>query len=239
MENPINNLITNITNHFVNEPPIENNRNISTLIRIHNEKLAQTGDISFPGKPEIWKKYFQEPNKQLNEQAFELLNDNQELAENEKKQFLETAKEWSYPVVRLDIRHERIHMYLQRSAVIRSLIPEVLMTPNYGQLRKAVNRNVFLNPLAVNALYDEDLSLYRSKLMYNALQKLLVYSRWNVVEDKSLADNKYLVELNVQSVAGKVVKDLQYSGVAIKCGLVTDPSNKGKLCQISTKDYLR
>ena len=175
MENPINNLIKNITNYFVSCPSTqqvveEQNRNISTLIRIHCEKLPQMGEVSFPCKSEIWLKYFQEPTNLLNDQAFEIANDQNEIAEEEKLRFVNAAKEWLYPVAKLDVRQERCHLYLQRSTFMRSLVPEVLRNSNYGHLKKDENRNVFLSVPLPQSGACEVLSLYRSQLMYDVLQ---------------------------------------------------------------------
>ncbi|XP_065363458.1 uncharacterized protein LOC135956798 [Calliphora vicina] len=240
MDNPLNTLLINIVNYFVEsskENEIENYRKMSTLIRIHNEKLVQCGDVSFPSKTEIWLNYFPEANRQLNEAAFQLSDTEDEKSEQEKCKFLEAAKEWPFPVAKLLVRQERIHLHLHRSVIVGRLVPEVLKSENYGQLLKAANKKVYLNSLPEN-LSEEDLSFYRSKLMYNVLQKLLRYSRWSQVDrqGEEHLDNNSFTELQVESVASKINKN--DCGVIIKCGLVTDPSNNGKRCQLPTKEYL-
>lgn len=240
MDNSLNNLLSNIINYFVTPTTayeFQNFRKISTLIRIHSEKLSQCGDVSFPSKTEIWLNYFPESNRELNEAAFQMASDNVEVAQREKEKFLLVAKEWQYPVEKLFIRQERIHLQLQRHVIVKRLVPQVLISDNYGQLQKEMGKYIYLNPLPVNA-NEEDLSFYRSKLMFNALKKLLKYSRWNEVNNKNDLVDSSLLELQVQSVASKINKTLG-DVVVIKCGLVTDPANNGKLCQLPTKEYLR
>lgn len=240
MDNSLNNLLSNIINYFVKSPNTEefqNFRKISTLIRIHSEKLKQCGDVSFPSNTEIWLNYFPESNKELNDAAFQMASNDVNVAQKEKDKFLSAAKEWQYPVEKLFIRQERIHLHLQRHVIIKRMIPQVLTSDNYGQLQKELNKNISLNSLPETA-NDEDLSFYRSKLMFNTLRKLLKYSRWNEV-DKNKADiNSSYLQLQVQSVASKIDKTSE-NVVVVKCGLVTDPAISGKLCQLPTKEYLK
>lgn len=237
MENPLNILLKNIINYFVNSPEddeLENYRKISTLIRIHSEKLAQCGDASFPGKPEIWLNYFPKPKRQLNEAAFQITSE-EELTNVDKSNFLQKARHWPFPVEKLVVRQERIHLHLNRSVILANLLPQVLKSDNYGCLKKSANKKVYLNPLPENSS-EEDLSFYRNKLLYSVLRKVLKYSRWNEVGNKNFVDSSSFLELQVQSVASKIEQNC--SEVILKCGLVTDPSN-GRRCQLPTKDYLR
>ncbi|KAM7348910.1 uncharacterized protein ACRADG_008073 isoform 1-T1 [Cochliomyia hominivorax] len=235
MDNSLNQLLFNIVNYFVESPvtnDLENYRKISTLVRIHSEKLFQLGDVSFPCKTEIWLNYFPETKRQLNESAFEISNDDK----LELKKFLDVANKWPFPVERLVVRQERIHLHLQRYVIVRRLVPEVLKNNKYGQLQKAESKLVYLNHLS-ESCPDEDLSFYRSKLMYNVLKKLLKYSRWNEEENakSDRKDKDSILNLQVQSVAFKTTPS---DGVIIKCGLATDPSNNGKRCQLPTSEYL-
>ncbi|KAI8116703.1 hypothetical protein FF38_09941 [Lucilia cuprina] len=238
MDNPLNNLLINIKSYFVpssHEVEYENYRKMSTLIRIHSEKLQQSGDVSFPCKTEIWLNYFPDCSRKLNESAFQLAKVEDEVGEQEKSKFLEAAKEWLFPVAKLVVRQERIHLHLHRSVIVARLVPDVLTSDNYGQLQKVANKKVYLNQLLENCTQD-DLSFYRNKLMHNVLQKLLQYSRWHQVDNKEEnMENNSIINVQVQSVASKMVEN---NCVIIKCGLVTDPSNNGKRCLLSTKDYL-
>uniref|UniRef100_A0A1I8MTC6 Uncharacterized protein n=1 Tax=Musca domestica TaxID=7370 RepID=A0A1I8MTC6_MUSDO len=246
MENPYYTLLTNITRHFVNFP--ENNEArekchcASTLIRIHNEKLAVNGDISFPLKPDIWKKYFQiTKGFKVKEEEINALNDPQQ--QDVRNEFINKAQSWSFPIAKLDIGQERCHLHLQRPAIIRLLIQKVLSDACYGTLRKSDSRLVKLLPLQEYGLRREDLSFYRAKLMYETLQKLLSYSRWLIVDKEETlpSEGNSVLKLNILSVASKVTAECRLnadSSVNIKCGLVTDPATNGKICQLPTQEYI-
>lgn len=242
MENPLNNLITNITYYFVNCSPSEiviNYGKVSTLIKIHSEKLSQLGDVSFPCTSEIWLKYFPYVNDMFNEEAFQLGCDNVELVEREKQKLLNAAKEWLFPIRHIRIRQDRCQLHLQRNVIIQYLIPQVLQNPKYGILKKVAGKYVYLNSLGMQQSERQDLTFYRSQLLHSVLQKLLQYSSWHVLENKTNCSNENTtLELNVSSVVTKCSKNT-CKGVTIKTGLVTDPANNGKLCQISTQEYLR
>lgn len=244
MENPYHSLLLDITNYFVENRQSHERlgycRSISTLIRIHSEKLQHFGECSFSCKPEIWTKYF--PNIkgfELNESAFELQD-----GDERQKQFQAVAKEWKpFPVARLEIKQERCHLYLQRSVVIRNLIQQVLHDTHYGNLRKSESRAVRVRSLLEYGLSHDDLSFYRAKLMHQTLKRLLQFSRYTLddCDDATLTKNNQHLELNVVSVASKVSQDLlpQKPSVIIKCGLVNDPSTKGKICQLPAQEYIR
>lgn len=238
MDNPFHKLLQNIINYFAqaqagNEE--ENYRKFSTLIRIHNEKLLQFGDISFPNKPEIWFNYLPS-NRLLNEAAFKIscaANN----ADEEKQKFLNAAKEWPFPVAKLEVRLERIHLYLGRHTIMQSLIKESITNEAYGHLKKG-NKLVHLQNLSLAGAREQDLSFYRAKLVHQVLQKLLKYSRYENVEHKpDKLGQESVIELQVESVASKCAQTTDNK--VVKCGLVTDPNIKGKLCQLPVKDYLR
>ena len=232
----------NIIDHFVKSSSrdvVKNYGKISTLIRIHSEKLSQLGDVSFPCKTEIWLKYFPYASDLLNEEAFQLSCGNDEHVEKEKQRLVEASKQWLFPILHLHIKQERCQLHLQRNAIIQYLIPQLMQNPKYGVLKKATNKHVYLNALAEQQLERQDLTFYRSQLLYNVLQRLLQYSSWNVLQNKTDCPNqKETIELNVCSVTAKCPNNI-YNGVTIKTGLVTDPSNNGKLCQLTTQEYLR
>lgn len=232
----------NIIEHFVKSQSrevVESYGKVSSLIRIHSEKLSQLGDVSFPCKKEIWLKYFPNAKDLLNEEAFQLVCDNNEQVENEKQKFVEASKQWLFPILHLHIKQERCQLHLQRNAIIQYLIPQLMQNPKYGVLKKATNKHVYLNALVEQQLEMQNLSFYRSQLLYNVLQRLLQYSSWNVLENKMDCRNqKDALELNVCSVITKCPNNTS-NVITIKTGLVTDPSNNGKLCQLTTPEYLR
>ncbi|XP_061401817.1 uncharacterized protein LOC133337619 [Musca vetustissima] len=244
MENPYHTLLQNVTQHFVEFPQgspeaIDNCHHASTLIRIHNEKLVANGDVSFPLTSEIWLKYFPSTNGfTLKTEAFDKLSDSQEA--NTTNDLIDVSKSWTFPLAKLNIKQERCHLYLQRSTIIKLLIQQVLCDSSYGHLRKSDKRYVHVKPLQEYGLKAEDLSYYRTKLMYDTLRKLLAYSKWNIVDKEEQEEEKSIINVNILSVASKVPSDKVEgnSTVKIKCGLVTDPSTKGKICQLPTQEYI-
>uniref|UniRef100_A0A1I8NLS6 DALR anticodon binding domain-containing protein n=1 Tax=Stomoxys calcitrans TaxID=35570 RepID=A0A1I8NLS6_STOCA len=239
-ENPYQSLLLNIADHFVENIPThdtsEQYRNITTLIRIHNDKLAKLGECSFSCKPEIWSKYFPaSEGYQIVEHAFELLN---ETSEENRQDLLNEAKAWNFPVAKLEIEQERCHLHLQRSCIMKSLIQQVLCSTNmFGNMRKTQKRFVRLKPLQEYGLSYQDISFYRAQLVHQTLKRLLVLSQWPIVDD--LADCHPVMDINVLSVASKVSQEFAPDvSVTIKCGLVTDPLRKGRVCQLPTEEYL-
>ncbi|XP_073829415.1 DALR anticodon-binding domain-containing protein 3 [Musca autumnalis] len=244
MENPYHTLITNVTKHFVktaeNYEALECCR-ASTLIRIHNDKLVANGEVSFPLKPEIWENYFPTVKGfKVNTEALDMLNGSED--SDQSNDLITAAKSWTYPVANLNINHERCHLHLCRPAIIKLLMQQVLSDPLYGHLRKNANCHVELRPLQEYGLKTDDLSFYRAKLMYETLQKLLCYSRWHIVgnETSQKIDENSILKLNILSVASKVGVEnvVGDANVNIKCGLVTDPSTKGKICQLPAQEYI-
>ncbi|XP_075158279.1 uncharacterized protein LOC142231536 [Haematobia irritans] len=242
MENPYQSLLLNIAGYFVKDISHQESpdscRSITTLIRLHNEKLGKFGDISFPSNSDIWSKYFPASKGfKLNENSFELIN---EVSETSGQELLDKAKTWNFPVFKFKIEQERCHLYLQRSSITRNLIQQVLGDPQcYGNLRKSSNCCVRIMALQQYGLDQEDISFYRAKLLHQTLKRIASISRWQVEDDNVAMSNSCNLEINVQSVASKISPEvLQESSVTMKCGLVTDPITKGRVCQLTTQDYL-
>lgn len=243
MDNPYYALTFNITNYFVefSNSPVnvqELCRNVSTLIRIHSEKLRNNGEVSFSCQQDIWRKYFQNMPYELKEEAFNIIHSDANIALEQIKKFLNEGKQWS--LQRLEIRCERIHLHLNRCELLRTLIPQVLTRRNYGELKKSENLKILIKPLQDNGLDRQELSYYRTQLLDNALKRLLNYSRWIQINQIDANDNcNDILQVQTQSIASKLPRDVQINAAerTIKCGLVTDPANKGKLCQLNTDDY--
>uniref|UniRef100_A0A1A9VRU1 DALR anticodon binding domain-containing protein n=1 Tax=Glossina austeni TaxID=7395 RepID=A0A1A9VRU1_GLOAU len=239
MENPVGQLIQNILEQFIK--PSEDFghigiiRNVSTLIRVHSEKLALLGEISFPSKPEIWFNYFKDSMQKLNENIFHMLKPNDFGSDEQKLHFLQVAATWDLPVERLIVNPERCHVYLKRTSIIKQTISHILTDKNYGQLKKLETRYVYIEPLEEDTRVLQDLSLYRSKLLYNALENVVRYSGWIKVNDLSF---KQCLHLKIKSVRAKDIQDSQGNAVVAKCGIVVDPLNNGGLCKMPATEYL-
>ncbi|KAI9582274.1 uncharacterized protein LOC119637129 [Glossina fuscipes] len=236
MQNPVNQLIQNILEQFVK--PSEDFgviRSVSTFIKVHSEKLTLLGEVSFPSKPEIWFNHFNDCRQKLNENIFHMLKPNNFESDEQKLHFLQVAATWDLPVERLIVNPERCHVYLKRTDIIKRTISHILTDKNYGQLKKLEKRYVYIEPLEEDTRVLQDLSSYRIKLLYNALQNVLCYSSWTKVNDLSF---KQCLHLKVESVRAKDVQGLQGTAVVAKCGLVVDPLSNGGLCKMPATEYL-
>lgn len=237
MENFYHNLMLNIANCFVTsengQEELKNFRSMASLIRIHNKNFAQAGEASFPCDPNLWEIYFPvTKGLRITKEAFDL---NEEGNENGKR-FLAEARNWFFPVSRLDVRNERCHLYLQRRNVMGNLIQQVLSDPNYGSLKKTENINVYVKPVQANGLDNQNLSLHRVKLVHQTLEKLLPRSRYNVVNEQASS----ALTIDVVSVASTTANDdVQQSDVKLKCGPVIYPLTKGEICELTTDEYFK
>uniref|UniRef100_A0A1A9W8P2 DALR anticodon binding domain-containing protein n=1 Tax=Glossina brevipalpis TaxID=37001 RepID=A0A1A9W8P2_9MUSC len=238
MENPVNKLIQDILEQFVNPSEdysghIDIIKSVSTLIRVHSEKLALLGEISFPSKPEIWFNHFKNSREKLNENALRMLKPNEFGSDEQKLHFLEIASTWYLPVERLTINPERCLVHLKRIEIIKQTVSRILTDKTYGQLKKSEHHYVYIEKLEEDTGMLQNLSFSRMKLLYNVLENVVRYSKWIKASD---LDTEQCLNLKLQSVRDS--QGSQENVVVVKCGLVVDPLTNGSLCKMPTKEYL-
>ncbi|XP_055912180.1 DALR anticodon-binding domain-containing protein 3 [Eupeodes corollae] len=227
MEDPTQYLVEQIQNYFLPSIP---NRNATSLIKVHNCKLNQIGDISFPLSSEIWENYFKIPiiDRENNIFGFE--------SDTEKEALLQKLKEfsqnWKYPLAEVKLQKDRCALFLGRKHCIEMFINQVLTSNNYGLQLKDPKKRYRLSEFRVSD-GTEGLSEYRARLVHRTLKKLLMYSNWSEANDK-LSGSK----VEVVSVVTKVPNaDSQERVIAIRCGNVLDPQD-GKLARIAPAEYI-
>lgn len=225
MEDPSQYMVRQIQNYCLPSAP---NRNATSLIKVHNCKLSQTGDISFPLNPEIWENYFQIP---ITDREQNILYSNISTDEQEALQsFKEHSEKWKYPVAQVKLQKDRCALFLNRQKCIELLLNQVLETTNFGFQLKDPKKRITLSEFECSN--PESLSEYRAKLVHRTMRKLLMYSNWSEVDDDSGK------RINVVSVVTKVPKtDIQNDGSSIRCGTVLDPQD-GKLARITPSEYV-
>ncbi|XP_055841663.1 uncharacterized protein LOC129908872 isoform X2 [Episyrphus balteatus] len=224
MEDPSQYMVEKIQNYFLPSAP---RKNATSLIKVHNCKLNQTGDISFPLNPEIWENYFKIPIVDRENNIFSFQNTTEQEA---LEKFKESSQNWTYPLAEVKLQKDRCGVFLNRQKCIEILINQVLDNKTFGiQMKDPKKRFRFLDSQNNN---PEGLSEYRARLVYKTLRKLLKYSNWSEVDDESGK------KINVVSVVTKVPKaEIQNDVISIRCGNVLDPQD-GKLARIPPSEYI-
>lgn len=224
MENPSLYMVKNIQNYFL---PSVKNRNATSLIKVHNCKLNQTGDISFPLNPEIWANYFQTPIPDREHNIFDIKSSTETEA---LQKFKDHSQNWTFPIADVKLQNDRCALFLDRQKSIAFLLNQVLTREDYGIHLKDSKKRFKMLQFQNNA--SESLSEYRARLVYKTLRKLLSYSNWTEIDDETAKT------INVCSVQHHFSKDDNSKKFStIKCGTVMDPQDS-KLARCTPSEYM-
>ncbi|XP_050327992.1 uncharacterized protein LOC126758046 [Bactrocera neohumeralis] len=256
MSNPIAFITENLCLYLLEKPSLIPSVNIpkkaTNFIRTHKEKLKVQGEFSFPCRSELWNNCCKETGHKLRSIAFDMFKDEgEDVSINAQERFLKTAAAWTFPVERIKIDNERCFLYLQRRAVMTTLLQQVLKKDNtntFGKLEKDPKQRVYFSRINQAGEEIEELSLYRVKLLEDILGRVFEYSKWTMITEEEVMEVKQgkaqgVLQVQVISAAGKpsinavVIPSSMLSTATIRCGIVIDPIT-GKITKLKTKEYL-
>lgn len=238
--NPINKLTRQLIEYFIIYPESEAEappcfQRYGELIRYHNEKLGELGDLSIAANRMNWSCYARKKGMQLRIESQQVVPDDESVQE-----LLEASQKWIFSLLSITkLRKERYALRFQRAPIIAHVLGSILTEgDNYGRYKKLDDPDQPTAPtlrLTVHEQFSEseignikELHKFRAKQLSLIVRRILEYANWRIVEPDDQTENTLLVSIQCNNQPRRVSTEQmdQQTTVRLVCGPVLEPVKK-------------
>lgn len=238
--NPINKLTRQLIEYFIIYPEPEDDtppcfQRYGELIRYHNEKLGEQGDLSIAASRINWSCYAQKQGLQLRIESEQVLPDDKSIQE-----LLEASKKWIFPLLSTTkLRKERYALRFQRAPIISHVLASILLEgDNYGRYKKPDDPDQPTAPTLCLSVHEQfsqqevgntkELHKFRAKQLALIVRRLLEYANWRIVEPDEQTEDTLRISIDCNNQPRRVSTEQleQQTTVHLVCGPVLEPVRK-------------
>lgn len=238
--NPINKLTRQLIEYFTVYPEPEDDappcfQRYGELLRYHNEKLLELGDLTIAASRINWYCFAQRQGLQLRIESEQLLPDEKSVQE-----LLEASKKWIFPLLSTTkLRKERYALRFQRAPIIAHVLGSILQDgDDYGRYKKPGDPDQSTAPTLRLSLHEQfsdleigntkELHKFRAKQLSLIVRRLLEYANWRIVEADEETEETLHVSVDCNNQPRRIsTEELdQQTTVRLVCGPVLEPVKK-------------
>lgn len=238
--NPLNKLTRQLIEYFTVHPEPGDDappcfQRYGELLRYHNEKLLEMGDLTIAASKINWYCYAQRQGLQLRFESEQLLPDEQSVQE-----LLEASQKWIFPLLSsIKLQKERYALRFQRAPIIAHVLAAILKDgDDYGRYKKPENPDQSTAPTLRLSLHEhfsdleigntKELHKFRAKQLSLIMRRLLEYANWRIVEANEQTEETLHVSVECNNQPRRISTEelAERATIRLVCGPVLEPIKK-------------